>query len=154
MNQCWPGGRVAIWVKVAEAGARSDSLLPAHAPPIPESIVALCGSGGRWNRFSLGVRFPDPKSTFVPGTGRLALAPFSFVVSGASWQRALLRARVRGTVVVGGVFGRRLRIFAGDARPLFHVGPVYDHLVPQVSRVGGGAVVGGGSRAPSGICII
>lgn len=106
------------------------------------------------NRFSLRVRFPDPKVTFVPRTCRLALAPFSFVTSGASWQSALLRARVRGTVVIGGVFGRRLSVFAGNTRPLFHVRPVYNHLVPGVNWVGGGAVVGGGSRAPSGICII
>lgn len=106
------------------------------------------------NRFSLRVRLPDPKITFVPGICRLALAPFSFVASGASWQSALLRARVRGTVVIGGVFGRRFSVFAGNARPLFHVRPVYNHLVPDVNWVGGGAVVGGGSRAPSGICII
>lgn len=106
------------------------------------------------NRFCLRVRFPDPKVTFVPRTCRLALAPFSFVTSGASWQTALLRARVRGTVVIGGVFGRRLSVFAGNTRPLFLVHPVYNHLVPDVNWVGGGAVVGGGARAPSGICII
>lgn len=105
-------------------------------------------------RFSLGIRFPGPKITFVSSASRLALASFSFVTSGASWQSVLLQARVRGTVVIGGVFGRRLSIFAGNTRPLFHVRPVYNHLVPDVSWVGVGAAVGGGSRTPSGICII